>query len=106
MPLYSSVQKSAKVPPIASPAFCVPAPDKLYLDVIKPPPAAQDVPSYSSVHVLSPKLLPPIASPAFCVPAPAKRYLPVDNAPPTDQESTLPNPQYETIGILLVVSNQ
>ncbi len=37
-------------PPKASPAFCVPAPAKSLLPVIKAPPADHDVPLYSSVH--------------------------------------------------------
>ena len=37
-------------PPIASPAFCVPAPAKKPLPAIKAPPVDQDEPLYSSVH--------------------------------------------------------
>jgi len=37
-------------PPKASPAFCVPAPPRKCLDVIKAPPVDHDIPLYSSVH--------------------------------------------------------
>ena len=48
---YSSVQDlTGDMPPKASPAFCVPAPAKLYLAVDKAPPAVHDEPLYSSVH--------------------------------------------------------
>ena len=68
---YSSVHETVVVgeqPPKASPAFCVPAPAKPNLAVIKAPPDDHDVPLYSSVHDLAGKA-PPKASPAFCSPA-------------------------------------
>ena len=73
-PLYSSVHDTKEgdtSPPKASPSFCVPAPAKPSLPVIKAPPADHDDPSYSSVHDKPLGFLPPKASPAFCVPAPA-----------------------------------
>jgi len=63
---YSSVHAPfGEYPPKASAAFCVPAPAKLFLAVIKAPPAVHEVPLYSSVHDNSPPEYPPKARPAF-----------------------------------------
>ncbi len=64
--VYSSVHDTVEgeFPPKASPAVCVPAPAKLFLAVIKAPPAVHDEPLYSSVHEHV-KGVPPKASPAF-----------------------------------------
>ena len=75
---------SIEPPPAASPALCVPAPAAPVLPVVNVRPTDQDVPLYSSVHVL-----PPIASASFCVPAPTVAFLAPFNAPPTDQEVPL-----------------
>ena len=51
--MYSSVHDTWEgdtKPPKASPAFCVPAPAKERLPVIKATPADHDEPLYSSVH--------------------------------------------------------
>ena len=67
-------------PPIANPAFCVPAPADLHLDVIIAPPAVHDEPSYSWLQ----RVWNDIA--AFCVPALAAFWNPGDiKAPPADQ---------------------
>ena len=53
VPLYSCVHDTTPdgpVPPKAKPAFCVPAPAKQDLPVIKDPPADHDEPLYSSVQ--------------------------------------------------------
>ena len=87
--VYSSVHDNAAPPPKASPAFCVPAPAKLALPVIKAPPVDHDDPLYSSVQDTVAGEEPPKASPVFCVPAPAKPHLAVIKAPPADQDVPL-----------------
>ena len=77
------------LPPNANPAFCVPAPAKEVLDVIKAPPADHDVPLYSSVHARLGKSPPPNAKPAFCVPAPPEEFLSVIKEPPADHDVPL-----------------
>ena len=88
--MYSSVHDNAakQSPPKASPEFCVPAPAKPNLAVIKAPPVDHVEPLYSSVHD-SIGENPPKASPEFCVPAPAKLALAFIKAPPADHAEPL-----------------
>ena len=60
MPIFKGV-----CPPYAKAAFCVPAPAKECLAVIKAPPAVQVEPSYVSVHATTVGVNPPKATAAF-----------------------------------------
>jgi hypothetical protein len=92
--LYASVQE---LPPNAKAAFCVPAPAKPDLPVIKAPPADQEVPLYASVQDTVAGVEPPNAKDAFCVPAPAKLNLAVIKAVLVAQEVPLYASAHDTI---------
>lgn len=71
-------------PQATAPALSVPKPAPPYLPVVKFPPEAHDVPSYSSVRFVAfaPLTLPPVATAAVRIPNAAGSLLAVLKLPP------------------------
>ena len=90
--MYSSVSPvSGDLPPNIIPVFALAPPPAKY-PLVQPilPPAAQEVPLYSSVaHLCVPPEYPPAKKPESWVPPAPAPYLAADKAPPVDQDEPL-----------------